>query len=656
MLLPLCGSALADTLAFTSATQTTAESSGSVAVTVSRTGTGSGAATVQYATSNGSALAGSDYTPATGTLNWNDGDLADKTISITLPDDQIVEGTETFTIALANPTGATLGTPTIATITLSDVEPGHIAFTANAYTVSEDAGTATITVSRSGGTTGAVSVTYSTSPDSAASDVDYTDTSGTLSWADGEGGNKSFTVAIVNDDEIEERESLQLHLSNFSDPATGSAQDAPLYIDNADIAVQFSRESISGNEGDEWIWLTVDRLGGGNGQVTVQYSVTAGTAEAVSDYLADSATGTLTWPNGVTAPETIYLHLVDDDLAEPNETLTITLATPSGATLGDTPSITVTIVNDDTDFSSLLTTITPELEGVTQPPAVDLSADSPLTADTSIIDEINGLTVVSEGRFLFAQDTASGQLSSPVASDSLLVLHPVRVETPLSGEGPGLHLSDAGEVRIVTDDGLAVVCLPASGDLAALYDTVSDLGLAEVAVNAHGDLSIPLNSGAAPLVPNDQGELVIPPSWFLRYVARPALYAPLAESGTARGIAVATHPTLHGFYQLIHRFTVENRLREQILYPALADWDAVVTALSHVPGFQRIVQDSEGVLKITLGGTTLATIPDYLVDRYDPLDSDQVQFAPHADLNGDGTADYLILYPNGDQQALYVLP
>lgn len=97
------------------------ENGGSVAITATRTGGSTSAVGISYATANGTATAGSDYTSASGTLSWADGDLADKTFTVTIVDDATVEGSEAFTVSLSSPTGgATLGSPSSATVTILD--------------------------------------------------------------------------------------------------------------------------------------------------------------------------------------------------------------------------------------------------------------------------------------------------------------------------------------------------------------------------------------------------------------------------------------------------------------------------------------------------------------------------------------------------------
>jgi hypothetical protein len=91
---------------------------------------------------------------------------------------------------------------------------GAIQFSAPAFTVQENGGTAKINVLRSGGVSGAVQVNYSILPGgTAVSGVNYIDTSGTLSWADGDGAAKSFTLTILDDHRAAGNKTINLGLS-----------------------------------------------------------------------------------------------------------------------------------------------------------------------------------------------------------------------------------------------------------------------------------------------------------------------------------------------------------------------------------------------------------------------------------------------------------
>jgi hypothetical protein len=139
------------TLQFSAATYSVNENGGSATITVTRTGGSNGAVGVSYATSNGTATAGSDYTATSGTLSWANGDTASKTFSIPILDDSVYEGNETVNLTLTNATGgATLGSPSTAVLTIVENDPEPVyrfyntATGTHFYTISESEKTSVI--------------------------------------------------------------------------------------------------------------------------------------------------------------------------------------------------------------------------------------------------------------------------------------------------------------------------------------------------------------------------------------------------------------------------------------------------------------------------------------------------------------------------------
>jgi len=108
-------------LQFSAASLSFNESSNSAVITVTRTGEPLTAASVDYATSDGSASERSDYLAAAGKLHFASGETS-KTITIFLVNDAFGEGAETFTLNLSNPIGCTLGPPANVTITINSDE------------------------------------------------------------------------------------------------------------------------------------------------------------------------------------------------------------------------------------------------------------------------------------------------------------------------------------------------------------------------------------------------------------------------------------------------------------------------------------------------------------------------------------------------------
>jgi len=104
---------------FSSASYTIDQQQGSVTLTVSRSLNSVGAVSVNYATADGTATSPANYTVQSGTLNWADGDAADKTITIPINTAAAVAGTVNFTVALSGATGAVLGGNATAAVSVA---------------------------------------------------------------------------------------------------------------------------------------------------------------------------------------------------------------------------------------------------------------------------------------------------------------------------------------------------------------------------------------------------------------------------------------------------------------------------------------------------------------------------------------------------------
>jgi hypothetical protein len=108
-------------LQFSAASYTVNESYATATITVTRTGGTDNAVSVEYATSDGTAMQPGDYASTTGTLNWAGGDAAPKTFTVTIVNDTTAEPDETVNLTLSNPQGgASLGAQTTATLTIQD--------------------------------------------------------------------------------------------------------------------------------------------------------------------------------------------------------------------------------------------------------------------------------------------------------------------------------------------------------------------------------------------------------------------------------------------------------------------------------------------------------------------------------------------------------
>ncbi len=310
--------------------------------------------TVQYATSGGTAVAGSDYEAISPTtLTFNPGDPLSKTFDVTLIDDLLAESDKTVQLSLSNPSAnASLGTQSNSTLTIIDNEtPLEVAFDSPTYSVIENAGPAMINIVLSRPYATVVSVSYQTSlGGSATPGNDYVTISATpIEFLPGE-TIKSFEVTI-NDDDVEELE--ETVLLNLSSPSTGvmlgAQNSATLSIFDNDVApeINLSSSTYNVNENSVSALITVNLSHSFDTPVSIDYQTANGSATAGIDYTAIPAT-TLTFETGEMS-KNFPVFINNDGIPEPTETVQIILSNPSlNAILGAQNSAELSILDDDT--------------------------------------------------------------------------------------------------------------------------------------------------------------------------------------------------------------------------------------------------------------------------------------------------------------------
>ena len=244
-----------------------------------------------------------------------------------------------------------------------ELQPGVLQFLVATDSVAEDvpSGTITITVTRTGGSDGAVSVPVSVAGGTATGGgVDYTFAAPALNWAHGDAANKTFTVAITNDALFEPNETFILQLG----APTGGATLGTNVTETVTIVENEPQPSITindvalpeGNAGTTNFPFTVMLSGPSASPVTVNFTTNPVSATEGTDY-AD-ATGMVTFP-AMSTSQPINVTVNGDLLFEPDETFHVVLSGASGAAIGDDTGIG-TIQNDEAGVADLaiLKTIT----------------------------------------------------------------------------------------------------------------------------------------------------------------------------------------------------------------------------------------------------------------------------------------------------------
>ncbi|WP_293395863.1 Calx-beta domain-containing protein, partial [Nevskia sp.] len=183
--------------------------------TVSLSAAASGPVTVAYATANATATAGSDYSAASGTLNFAAG-ITTQTVNVTVNGDTAVEPDETFVVNLSNPSGATIAdSQGFGTIVNDDAAATPTLSINDASATEGNSGVKNFafTVSLSPAATTAVTVTAATSNGTAASGSDFNGGSLSVSFAAGE-TSKVVNLGVRGDTVVEPNETFFVNLSN----------------------------------------------------------------------------------------------------------------------------------------------------------------------------------------------------------------------------------------------------------------------------------------------------------------------------------------------------------------------------------------------------------------------------------------------------------
>ncbi len=332
---------------FSVADASTAEDAGTATFTVTRGGDLTETNTVTYATSDGTATAGSDYAATSGTLTFAPGQTT-QTVTVAIVDDTVHEDSEAFTLTLSGATGT--DTPTIsratATATITDDDPVADFAIADA-SASEGDGTAVFTVTRGGDASYAATVDFETIDGTALAGADFTAASGTLSFAAGE-VSKTVGVAVFDDVAKEDTETFTVRLSAPTGAYTPtiSRADGVGTIADDDVPADFAIADLTVAEDAGTASVTVTRTGDVVAAATVDFATESGTAIAGRHFTA--ASGTLAFVAGETT-KTIDIALVDDTVHAAERTFVVRLS-DAASTFAPTISraeATVTVTEDD---------------------------------------------------------------------------------------------------------------------------------------------------------------------------------------------------------------------------------------------------------------------------------------------------------------------
>ncbi len=421
--------------------------------------------TVDYADAGtGTATSGTDYTAITGgTLTFPVGTTS-QTFNVAVTGDATDEADETVVVTLSSPTNATISTANgTGTITTDDGPTVSI----DSPSVTEgDSGSTnlTFTVSLSAASVRQVTVAYADAgTGTATSGTDYTAiTDATLTFPAGT-TSQTFNVAVTGDTTDEANETIVVTLSSSTNATIAAGAGTGTITDDDGPAVSIDSPSVAeGDSGSTNLTFTVSLSAASAQQVTVAYAdAGTGTATSGTDYTAITG-GTLTFPVGTTS-QTFNVAVTGDATNEANETVVVTLSSPTNATIS-TANGTGTITNDDGSTLSIDSpTVAEGDSGSTNLTfTVTLSATSAQQVTVDYADAGTGTatsgtdyTAITAGTLTFAAGATSQTFTVAVTGDATDEANETVVVT-LSSPTNATIAAGAGTGTITDDDGPAV--------------------------------------------------------------------------------------------------------------------------------------------------------------------------------------------------------
>ncbi len=326
------------TMQWTSPAVSVAETAGFVTVPVSRLGSLVGTSTVQYATADGSAVAGRNYTATSGTLQFLPG-VASLPVTVPILFDPDLAGNVDFTISLSNATGGGTGTPVTTRITILD--PGSVPlvqFGAASVSVAEGSAAVTLPLTRLGNLQDTTAVQWATRDGTALAGVNYVAASGTATFLPGQ-NQSSITVTLLEEGPFTPSKTFFVDLGAVTAGKRGVPSTVAVTIvdPSAPPVLRFAAAEYRTSEASGQVLAVVQRLGNTATPVTVSFATQDGTARAGIDYVATS--GTLDFAAGQ-ASAIIAVTLINHP--EPQTVaFRIVLAGPTGGAILGSPDVAI---------------------------------------------------------------------------------------------------------------------------------------------------------------------------------------------------------------------------------------------------------------------------------------------------------------------------
>jgi hypothetical protein len=414
-----------------------------------------GPVSVSYATADGTATAGSDYTAKSGSVSLPAGCRCG-TIGVPILGDAISEGTESFSVDLSSPVNAVIGDGhAVGTVFDNEGDPTFVVLDASA---NEAAGTMSFDVWLTKTSSGTQTVDYATADDTATAGSDYTATSGSLSFPAGT-TSKSVAVTVLDDALNEADETLTFNLSNGSKTIADPQAVATILDDDPEPSLSVADAATAENAGPLSFTISLSTVSGQ--EVDVDYTTTDVTAIAGEDYTTTAGTAVI--PAGHTSVQ-VDVPLLDDAIYESDETLTLDLSTPFNASIIGAQG-TGTITNDEAlPAASIGNATVPEGNTGTTPATFKVTLDRASALDATVDWSTADATATTgsdyspaSGTVTFLAGVTTQELSIDVAGDNAKELDETFTVTLTNPNGA--TVAAATGTGTITDDDRTLTAL-----------------------------------------------------------------------------------------------------------------------------------------------------------------------------------------------------
>jgi hypothetical protein len=447
---------------------------------ISRTGSTSGSLRVYYSTSGSTATSGIDYGALPGYVDIPSGQSS-ANISVVVIDDTTMENPETVRLTISSISAYTIGSPSNATVTITDNDEPIVTITAPDAYAAEPANNGSFAVTRTGATSVSLRVYYSTGGSTATSGADYGALPGYVDIPSGQ-SSAPISVVVIDDTTTESSETVRLTISSNAAYTIGSPGNATVTITDNDsqqpqgeLTVTITAPDASAAEPADNGSFTVSRTGSTSASLRVYYSISGSTASSGADYA--SLPGYVDIPSGQSSA-LISVVVIDDITVESSETVNLTIRSIppyTTYTIGSPSNAAVTIADNDSQQPQGEPTVT-----ITAP---DASAAEPAnngsfrvsrtgatTSSLRVYYSTGGSTAISGADYAALPgyvDIPSGQSSANI---SVVVIDDITVE---NSETVQLAISSNAAYTIGSPSNAAVTII--DNDEVAQSDPFEDM-------------------------------------------------------------------------------------------------------------------------------------------------------------------------------------